>query len=605
MKSIYIIYTRFCICSIITLLSLPLLAQKSNNLPAIPKASLSSLKSDSLLKQLHSSTQVEEKLYCLFALIEEYQDNTKDIDYKKYVIEAQSLAKKLGDPYAITYTHYLLGGYYIIYFDIEQASKYLGLALFDIQKLESNKKNLELEIKINLALSAYYYYLSNLPKAIEKLNRVESLNTKLKSSYYGLVYSNNLAMIYKSLGENQQAITLFKGVLKHKSLPIERRQMTYANLASTYLNDQSYDSSIAYFRKALAISTQSRKNYSTANTLALLGAAYQGKQQYDSSLSCLNLAVTYAKKNKEDNILSEILVQMSDLYTKIKQYDQALKILTEGLSLAIANHNLASQCEGVHLRAKILYAKGKIAAAYQEQEKYQILLDSLNKNLNLKYSNSLIEQNKFALQQQQLEFEFKNEQLSLEYLHKIQKISLYVILLMLVSGIFITLILLKRKGIKLENKKLIEEALRNELEMKNKEFTSNLMFQMKRNEMLQEILCDLDNIGTNLNEAQKNKINALYTKLSKVASEDTWTDFEYQFKQVYQSFYDNLLAEFPDLTLSERKLCAFLKLNLTIKEIASIMNLDPNSVRVARVRLRKKIGLTNNEETLIHFLSKY
>ncbi|MEG2666751.1 MAG: hypothetical protein RSA02_07045, partial [Bacteroidales bacterium] len=161
------------------------------------------------------------------------------------------------------------------------------------------------------------------------------------------------------------------------------------------------------------------------------------------------------------------------------------------------------------------------------------------------------------------------------------------------------------KGIKLENKKLIEEALRNELEMKNKEFTSNLMFQMKRNEMLQEILCDLDNIGTNLNEAQKNKINALYTKLSKVASEDTWTDFEYQFKQVYQSFYDNLLAEFPDLTLSERKLCAFLKLNLTIKEIASIMNLDPNSVRVARVRLRKKIGLTNNEETLIHFLSKY
>ncbi|MEG1909847.1 MAG: tetratricopeptide repeat protein [Bacteroidales bacterium] len=591
MKHIYHFDIRIYLFALTLLMGLPLQAQAQVL--------------DSLLQLVNASTQDEERLYRLFPLIEEYQDNAKDIDYKQYVVEAQRLAKKIKDPYALTYTHYLLGGYYIIYFDMEQASKYLGLALFDMRKLEPNTKTFELDIKINLALSAYYYYLSNLPLAIEKLNRVEFLNKKLNSSYYKLVHANNLAMIYKSLNENKQAITLFKGVLKNKNLSSQRLQMTYANLGNTYLNDKSYDSSIAYFKKALAISNKSRKNYSTANTFSLLGAAYQGKKQYDTSLYFLKLAVAHAQTNREESILAEVLIQMSDLYTEMKQYDNALNTITKGLSLARLSHNLASECTGVHLRAKILYAKGKIEAAYQEQARYQILLDSLNANLNLKYSNSLIEQNKFALQQQQLEFEFKNEQISLEYKHKIQKISLYIVLLLLVFGIFITLILLKRKGVKLENKRLSEAALRNALEMKNKEFTSNLMFQMKRNEMLQEILCDLDEIGKNLDEVPKNKINILYTKLSKLATEDTWTDFEYQFKQVYQSFYDNLLAEFPDLTLSERKLCAFLKLNLTIKEIASIMNLDPNSVRVARVRLRKKLGLTNNEETLIHFLSKY
>jgi DNA-binding CsgD family transcriptional regulator len=59
----------------------------------------------------------------------------------------------------------------------------------------------------------------------------------------------------------------------------------------------------------------------------------------------------------------------------------------------------------------------------------------------------------------------------------------------------------------------------------------------------------------------------------------------------------------PELSLNERRLCAFLRLNMTTKEIASITGQSPRSIEVARTRLRKKLNLTNSDTSLTDFLS--
>ena len=87
-------------------------------------------------------------------------------------------------------------------------------------------------------------------------------------------------------------------------------------------------------------------------------------------------------------------------------------------------------------------------------------------------------------------------------------------------------------------------------------------------------------------------------------SKESWEEFEFRFNDVHNEFYDNLIKDFPDLTPNELKLCAFLKLNMTSKDIATITYQTNHSITVARHRLRIKLGL-ERDDNLISFLSKY
>ncbi len=82
---------------------------------------------------------------------------------------------------------------------------------------------------------------------------------------------------------------------------------------------------------------------------------------------------------------------------------------------------------------------------------------------------------------------------------------------------------------------------------------------------------------------------------------DTWKEFELRFQEVHSDFYTKLNDSFPNLTNNEKKLCAFLRLNMTTKEISAITYQSITSITVARSRLRKKIGI-DKDENLVSFL---
>jgi len=76
------------------------------------------------------------------------------------------------------------------------------------------------------------------------------------------------------------------------------------------------------------------------------------------------------------------------------------------------------------------------------------------------------------------------------------------------------------------------------------------------------------------------------------------------FQEVYVGFYKKLNEQFPNLTPNDLRLCAFLRLNMTSKEIAELTFQSPESLKTARYRLRKKIGL-DRTENLVAFLTKF
>jgi DNA-binding CsgD family transcriptional regulator len=85
---------------------------------------------------------------------------------------------------------------------------------------------------------------------------------------------------------------------------------------------------------------------------------------------------------------------------------------------------------------------------------------------------------------------------------------------------------------------------------------------------------------------------------------DVWKEFEIRFNQVQHDFYSKLSSKFPDLSANEKRLCAFLKLNISTREISALTGQSQKSIDIARNRLRKKLNLTNVNMTLNDFFAK-
>jgi CheY-like chemotaxis protein len=94
-----------------------------------------------------------------------------------------------------------------------------------------------------------------------------------------------------------------------------------------------------------------------------------------------------------------------------------------------------------------------------------------------------------------------------------------------------------------------------------------------------------------IKEAVLNTERLLYSKAYQI----NWEDFESHFEFIHQGFFNKLRAKYGDFTQNELRLCAFIKLNMSNKDIALIIYTSPDSVNTARKRLKKKLGLLPNE----------
>jgi PAS domain S-box-containing protein len=141
------------------------------------------------------------------------------------------------------------------------------------------------------------------------------------------------------------------------------------------------------------------------------------------------------------------------------------------------------------------------------------------------------------------------------------------------------------------------------LSLKKNELISSALQLMHVSEMNNNLINDLLKIIPYANKDGRMLIQQTSNKYRIDMTEQIWVDFEKRFENVFDSFYRVLLEKYPNLTPNERKLAALLRLNLSSKDIAAMTFQNPQSIDVARYRLRKKFDL-KTEENLIDFLLK-
>lgn len=154
----------------------------------------------------------------------------------------------------------------------------------------------------------------------------------------------------------------------------------------------------------------------------------------------------------------------------------------------------------------------------------------------------------------------------------------------------------------IRNKQLEGEKLQQELELKKRDLTDMVLFNRHRKEITEELLAELqeaaraDDTTTRL----KKLIQDLRSRSQAAESLDLVGD---NIEQVNKAFFEKLAEEFPELSKGERNLCGLLRMNLSTKDIAQMRRVEPDSVKMAKKRLRKKLGL-EPEADLYQFMQK-
>jgi DNA-binding CsgD family transcriptional regulator len=317
---------------------------------------------------------------------------------------------------------------------------------------------------------------------------------------------------------------------------------------------------------ALTIRKEMNDKAGEASSYRMLGILYKTQNDYQKAIDNFNIAYNLAVAVGSTAILSAISEQLFEIYNAMNKSDSALKyhILLKDFSDKLKGEETLREFAGM-----------EIASQFQEKEK-----------------NRLIEQRR----------------------QRIRNLITAVILLLIVVILGLLYVLsqsrlrrlsLLNSNIQLASEKTVleKETLAKELEIKNKELTTNVIYQIRKNELIHNIVEKLMVNRHSFKKENQNLIEELIKELENSKEDSIWREFETRFHQVHNQFYEKLNVINPDLSPNERRLCAFLRLNMSTKEISSITGQSLRSIDVARTRLRKKLNLTNSEVGLIEYLS--
>ena len=151
--------------------------------------------------------------------------------------------------------------------------------------------------------------------------------------------------------------------------------------------------------------------------------------------------------------------------------------------------------------------------------------------------------------------------------------------------------------------KLKNESLKNEIKLKSKQLANTAMSLVKKNETLLHLKNEMLTNKTNFTNQYSFKkiVKQIDNSIEHV---DGWELFEYNFNQVHEAFFNQLTAKFPNLTHKDLKICAYLRMNMSSKEIAPLLNISIRGVETNRYRLKIKLGIAK-EDSLRGFLQNF
>lgn len=425
-------------------------------------------------------------------------------------------------------------------------------------------------------------------KAAEISDTIKPINHQLK----GIVFAN-IGRVEKHRDNYNAAIEPIKKAIKiFKEIKDEKWEMITTNsLGNIYLHLDDYKNALKYYNESLEIATQLNREYNISISKNNIGLIYAKQGNHKKALELYYEAHKITKNigSKSNLIIGYESIGSSHL--ELKNYNEAIKNYSEGITLG-EKINALDDLNHIYKSRSIAYEKmGKFSLALYDQKNHQAINDSIFN----KTSNDKIEELKAKYKSEKKEREIAIQKNEIEILKQKERISKKQRLLYILSLLSLTILGgLLYYGIrqKLKRSKLERERLGIELDYKKKELTSHALHLAKKN----EVLVKLKQKAKELKDNNSTNYNQLIQTINfDLQDDNNWENFKKYFEEVHTNFNNNVKQKYPEITSNELRLMALLKMNLTSKEIANILNISNDGIKKARYRLRKKLNLSTED----------
>ncbi|MEZ4971877.1 MAG: tetratricopeptide repeat protein [Cyclobacteriaceae bacterium] len=535
-------------------------------------------------------------------------------------VEAQEIANQsIDESTELEYAKGLLGGYRVLGISHDLRSEY-------VQAIDAYKKAMPIALQLNEpaqtasvqnVLGVAYYHLSQYNVALEYFLDALKLTEKTgKPRYLANIYTN-IGLVYHDQNDLDKALDYYEKALVYGEQAYDLRMMgRVSNNIGIILNTKGlYDGARIYYEQSLNYKSKVNDEIGASATQQNLAVVYKNL----GNLGKANELLQQSRKTKEEAGDLMGLIQVFDtqigIWISQKKFAEAMDLLKKSEEILEQINSKEPYINLFHRYKEYYYARGQYDISEQWQEKKDSIREVLfneTKSNQLATLQSVYELDKKETEIKLLQNERDNQALQRD-----------IVLILLIGGVIVVIIIgvwfyqrqrqqkamfaaqQKLHDAEIQNAQLRESELKRELEYKNRELTSYTINFVQKGQLFEELK---ENIASLMNSSESDvamKLNPLKKVVdSNYQIDKEWDDFKLRFEEVHAGFFEQLKAEYPELSNSDLRLCSLLRLNMTMKESAKILGISTDSVKTSRYRLRKKLNL-DRDENLTDFIMRF
>lgn len=513
----------------------------------------------------------------------------------EYFNKALDIRNSIGDKVGAAWTYNDLGLMYGNMGELEKAIQYHTNALLKWKELGDKEGMAASYGKIGHC----YYSLGKFPEAVSNYLMALKLGEEDSDKQQICRFCADIGDVYYAEGNYPEALTNYQ-----KALKFERQIGSNYMIAFGYgrvgraLYKQGNDSAaIKYLQNALAVYYNLRNGEEIANIHSMLGQVYLSMGNY--ALALINADSALRENDKVGSLMyrADDYIEIGSIYEKEGKLKAALDSANKGLLLAEKTKARVEMQDAYMLLANINMGMDNYKEASENYRQYISAHDSIINDQSVKKIETLEMNYAFSEKEDSIHDEVERNNIikAAEIKRKgiiTDSAIIISILILLAAVLLLRNVQLKRKKEKLvfENQKhRMERELANAQTVLD-EYTQSMA---EKNKLLEEFKANVEEFKT---QHDKERIeNIEYLNKATILTEEDWNKFKQLFEQVHKDFFKRLKEKLPDLTQAETRLVCLTKLNIGTKQMAAILGVSYDTIKKSRHRLRKKLGLTEED----------
>ncbi|MBN2778060.1 MAG: tetratricopeptide repeat protein [Bacteroidales bacterium] len=475
-----------------------------------------------------------------------------------------------------------------------------------------NRLGLIYESKSDYSTAAEYYY-----KALKIYE--DAGYTKGKAEIY-----NNLGVISDALGHPQKALENYVKSLTlfEEAKIIEGQANVYNNIATLYANENKTDTAIMYVTNSIRILMQGNRLTEAATAYFNAAVFYNLENNNDSAEICLDSALMIFTQTNNIHGIANVYSEKAKKLIELKDYNNAITLLIKSLEFRKEVGNLSAESQTLLQLSEFYSLSGDYENALNYYKSHIVLEDSVfNENTKNIISELSI---KYETEKKDKEITILRKEAEIKKNHNrlliliVTALAIILILLFYFFRIKSRLLISQRKYYEQQDRlnqlemeqqvserQLLEQEVQiqqqineiqkskfeAELDHSKRELITTTMQVLNKNKTLTEIQDYLETLSPKSIEEKK-----VYRELSKMVKQninlDTdWEQLKIHFDKVNTGFFEKLQNDYPELSQGDLKVLAYIKIKLSSKEIAQMMNISPAGINKRLYRIRRKMNL--------------